>query len=97
MTRQMHSRSTIPADLLERVLSRIGLDAWPEPDLDGLNTFFAAYCRHAPLGSNIRKRIWIEAGGTSPLLGWEPEFWGSAEPASVAPQGLVVSATFAHR
>jgi hypothetical protein len=38
-------------DLLEQVLSRLGLSERPEPTLDGLQTLYAAWCRKVPFDS----------------------------------------------
>jgi hypothetical protein len=46
-------------DLLERVLSRLGLSATPAPDLNGLKTVYAAWCRGVPF-DNIRKLIHVQ-------------------------------------
>jgi N-hydroxyarylamine O-acetyltransferase len=46
-------------DLLERVLSRLGLSATPAPDLNGLKTVYAAWCRSVPF-DNIRKLIHVQ-------------------------------------
>jgi N-hydroxyarylamine O-acetyltransferase len=55
-------------DLLERVLSRLGLSAAPSPDLDGLKTVYAAWCRWVPF-DNIRKLIHVQTHAQGVLPG----------------------------
>ena len=57
----------VPA-LLERVLSRLGLSATPTPDLDGLKTVYAAWCRWVPF-DNIRKLIHVQTQSQGVLPG----------------------------
>jgi arylamine N-acetyltransferase len=45
-------------DVLERVLSRLGLADRPAPTLDGLHTLYAAWCRKVPF-DNVRKLIHV--------------------------------------
>jgi arylamine N-acetyltransferase len=45
-------------DVLERVLSRLGLADRPAPTLDGLHTLYAAWCQKVPF-DNVRKLIHV--------------------------------------
>ena len=54
------STDELAPDLLERVLSRLGLSATPSPDLQGLKTVYAAWCRQVPF-DNIRKLIHVQS------------------------------------
>jgi N-hydroxyarylamine O-acetyltransferase len=55
-------------DLLEQVLSRLGLADRPAPTLDGLQTLYAAWCRKVPF-DNVRKLIHIHNHDPGPLPG----------------------------
>jgi N-hydroxyarylamine O-acetyltransferase len=55
-------------DVLERVLSRLGLVDRPAPTLDGLRTLYAAWCRSVPF-DNVRKLIHIYHHDPGPLPG----------------------------
>ena len=55
-------------DLLEQVLSRLGLSDYPAPTLDGLQTLYAAWCRKVPF-DNVRKLIHIHRHEPGPLAG----------------------------
>jgi arylamine N-acetyltransferase len=61
----------ISADLLDRVLSRLGLPNRPSPDLAGLNRIYAAYSCHIP-NDNIQKRIWLTGDRSQPVTGGDP-------------------------
>ena len=55
-------------DLLERVLTKLGLSDRPAPTLDGLQTLYAAWCRKVPF-DNVRKLIHIHNHDPGPLPG----------------------------
>jgi arylamine N-acetyltransferase len=55
-------------DLLERVLTRLGLSDRPAPTLDGLRTLYAAWCRKVPF-DNVRKLIHVQNHDPGPLPG----------------------------
>ena len=55
-------------DLLERVLTKLGLSERPAPTLDGLQTLYAAWCRKVPF-DNVRKLIHIHNHDPGPLPG----------------------------
>jgi len=57
--------------LLERVFARLGFSRRPAADLAGLESLYAAWCRHVPF-DNLRKRIALKKGGTEPLPGGLP-------------------------
>ena len=61
----------ISACLLQRVLSKLGLDDRPEVDLAGLNQLYAAYSARVP-NDNIHKRIWLVGDRTTPVAGGNP-------------------------
>ena len=42
-------------DVLERVLSRVGLADRPAPTLDGLHTPYAAWCRKVPVDLEFQR------------------------------------------
>lgn len=54
--------------LLERVLTRLGLSDRPAPDLQGLQTLYAAWCRKVPF-DNVRKLIHVSNRDPGPLPG----------------------------
>src|SRR4029453_12915515 len=58
----------VSLDLLEQVLSRLGLAERPAPTLDGLQTLYAAWCRKVPF-DNVRKLIHIHNHDPGPLPG----------------------------
>ena len=58
-------------DLLEQVLSRLGLADRPAPTLDGLQTLYAAWCRKVPF-DNVRKLIHLHSHAPGPLPGDDP-------------------------
>ena len=62
------STDELAPDLLERVLSRLGLSAPPSPDLYGLKTVYAAWCRQVPF-DNIRKLIHVQTQNQGVLPG----------------------------
>jgi N-hydroxyarylamine O-acetyltransferase len=58
-------------DLLERVLSRLGLADRPAPTFAGLQTLYAAWCRKVPF-DNVRKLIHLHSHAPGPLPGDDP-------------------------
>ena len=63
---------SLAPDLIERVLTRLGLRARPDPtSLGGLAQVYGAWCREVPF-DNVRKLIHLRRGGTGPLPGDEP-------------------------
>jgi N-hydroxyarylamine O-acetyltransferase len=58
-------------DLLEQVLSRLGLAERPAPTFDGLQTLYAAWCRKVPF-DNVRKLIHLHTHAPGPLPGDDP-------------------------
>jgi N-hydroxyarylamine O-acetyltransferase len=65
------STEALSMDLLEQVLSRLGLADRPAPTLDGLQTLYAAWCRKVPF-DNVRKLIHLHSHAPGPLPGDEP-------------------------
>jgi N-hydroxyarylamine O-acetyltransferase len=61
----------LSVDLLEQVLSRLGLAERPAPTLDGLQTLYAAWCRKVPF-DNVRKLIHFHSQAPGPLPGDDP-------------------------
>ena len=61
----------LSVDLLEQVLSRLGLADRPAPTLDGLQTLYAAWCRKVPF-DNVRKLIHLHSHAPGPLPGDDP-------------------------
>jgi N-hydroxyarylamine O-acetyltransferase len=64
-------------DLLEQVLSRVGLAERPALTLDGLQTLYAAWCRKVPF-DNVRKLIHLHRHAPGPLPGDDPAEFLSA-------------------
>lgn len=68
----------VEADLVERVLSRLGFTAAPEPDLHGLSQLYAAWGQRVPF-DNLRKLVHLaevergERAAREPLPGDLPE------------------------
>src|SRR5690242_7978986 len=68
---------TLSLDLVERVLTRLGLRQQPTLDLPGLNVLYAAFSAHVPF-DNVQKRIWFAGPQTTPLPGGNPsEFFSN--------------------
>ena len=63
--------ATLPPELLERVLAKLGLGERPDVDLAGLNSVYAALSRSVP-NDNIQKRIWFGGDRTTPVTGGHP-------------------------
>lgn len=66
------SDPVLSAELLERVLGKLGLSHRPSLDLAGLNTLYAAYCGNVPTIDSIPKRIWFAGDQRTPLPGGDP-------------------------
>lgn len=64
----MLNTEQLPAGLVERVLSRLGLPGPPQTDLDGLKTVYGAWCRKVPF-DNVLKRIHLASRHPGPLPG----------------------------
>jgi N-hydroxyarylamine O-acetyltransferase len=64
----MLNTEQLPDGLVERVLARLGLSGPPHPDLDGLKTVYAAWCRKVPF-DNVLKRIHLATRDPGPLPG----------------------------
>ena len=64
-------RLMLPAEILDRVKSKLGLQGRPGLDLAGLNRIYAAYSGHVP-NDNIQKRIWLSGDKSRPVTGGEP-------------------------
>ncbi len=68
---------SLPPDLVERVLARLGLRQRPTLDLAGLNALYAAFCGNVSF-DNVQKRIWFAGPQTTPLPGGDPnEFFNN--------------------
>jgi N-hydroxyarylamine O-acetyltransferase len=65
------STEALPMDVLEQVLSRLGLADRPATTLDGLQRLYAAWCRKVPF-DNVRKLIHLHRHAPGPLPGDEP-------------------------
>ncbi|HKF52254.1 MAG TPA: arylamine N-acetyltransferase [Candidatus Acidoferrales bacterium] len=64
-------------NLVEAVLSKLGLQKRPSLDLAGLNSVFAAVSGKIPF-DNVRKRIWFAGPQIGPLPGGDPtEFFSN--------------------
>jgi arylamine N-acetyltransferase len=71
MTTRGGEAPTIPSALVERVLTKLGIDGAPTHDIAGLNPVYAAYCGAVP-NDNIRKRIWLAGDRAGPMPGGDP-------------------------
>lgn len=60
--------ATLPPDLVERVLHKLGFDDQPEPTLASLRRLYAAWGQGVPF-DNIRKLIHLREGHAGPLPG----------------------------
>lgn len=102
----------VDAELVERVLSRLGFEAAPEPDLHGLSELYAAWCQRVPF-DNLSKLVHLaavergERAPREPLPGHTPEAFfrdwlrygcgGTCWAAAGALHGLLVSIGFESR
>ena len=76
-------------DLLEQVLSKLGLAERPAPSLEGLQTLYAAWCRKVPFDS-VRKLIHLHSHASGPLPGDDPAAPpGYADPATARVPGRI--------
>ncbi len=66
-----NSKPLLSADLLERVLAKLGLTDRPALDLAGLNAVYAAWSTSVPF-DNIQKRIWFAGDRSKPVTGSDP-------------------------
>ena len=57
---------TLPPELTEAVLEKLGLPAPPAPDRAGLDAVYAAWCRQVPF-DNLVKRIHLASGSPEPF------------------------------
>ncbi len=67
----MTGRAVLPEGLIERVLSRLDMPAYPERSPRGLEAFYRAWCRHVPF-DNVRKLIAVRRLQPGPLPGNDP-------------------------
>jgi len=58
------NHTSLPADLLERVLAKLGFTRRPQPTLENLRALYAAWCQRVPF-DNVRKLIHLHSGSTS--------------------------------
>jgi arylamine N-acetyltransferase len=61
----------ISSNLLNRVTSKLGLPGSLVPDLESLNTVYAAYSGLVP-NDNVQKRIWLAGDKSRPVKGGDP-------------------------
>lgn len=71
MTVPDSSEPTVSADLLDRILLKLGLSEMPDLGLAGLNRTYAAFSANVP-NDNIQKRIWFANGQHGPVTGGDP-------------------------
>lgn len=64
--------SKLPEELMERVLTKLGLTTRPGPDLEGLRAIYDAWCRKVPF-DNVRKLIHVRARNGDALPGTTAE------------------------
>jgi N-hydroxyarylamine O-acetyltransferase len=64
--------STLGPATVEAVLARLGFSGAPEPDRNGLDALYGAWCRHVPF-DNLVKRIHLNSGSDAPFPNGEPE------------------------
>ena len=62
---------SVPENLLERVLAKLGFSSQPVADRAGLDALYAAWCRGVPF-DNTRKLIHLRANDPRPLPGDSP-------------------------
>ena len=58
----------LPNALVERTLEKLGFNAKPSPDLNGVSELYGAWCRRVPF-DNVRKLIHLNRKDTGPLPG----------------------------
>ena len=95
-------QSALAPVLLERILSRLGIDT-PSIDRAGLDALYQAWCHNVPF-DNGRKRLALVRGEPGPLPGGDPDsffrFWlehgasGTCWPSGNALHALLVSCGF---
>jgi N-hydroxyarylamine O-acetyltransferase len=61
----------IPPQLMEQVLTRLGLDDRPVVDLEGLTRVYRAWCENVPF-DNVIKRVYFGEGRQGPMPGTAP-------------------------
>jgi hypothetical protein len=71
LTDVSETNCSLPEELVERLLLRLGLNRRPAPTIEGLNTVYAAWCQQVPF-DNIRKLIHVRAANAAPLPGSTP-------------------------
>ena len=71
MAARVDSDPVLSPELVERVLSKLGLTERPSLDLAGLNTLYAAFSGNVA-NDNIQKRIWFAGDQTTRLTGGDP-------------------------
>jgi len=98
----MQSSPGLTTSLRDRVLTRLGFDTAPAPDLAGLGALYAAWCARVPF-DNVRKMIALRTPGAAlPGITAEDFFeeWmrhgagGTCWPSSHALCGLLASCGF---
>ena len=67
----------MPPSMVEQVLQKLGMDAFPSVDRASLAAVYGAWCRRVPF-DNIRKRIALSEASAGPLPGDTPEDFFSA-------------------
>src|SRR5689334_10389672 len=63
---------TLPEQLVERILARLGFNNHPAPTPEALRSVYSAWCERVPF-DNIRKLIHVRAANAAPLPGSTPE------------------------
>ena len=71
MAARVVSDPVLSPELVERVLSKLGLTDRPTLDLAGLNTLYAAFSGNVA-NDNIQKRIWFAGDHTTHVTGGNP-------------------------
>jgi arylamine N-acetyltransferase len=66
------SEPVLAPELIENVLTRMGLSHRPRTDLAGLGEFYAVWCATVPF-DNVRKLIHVRSGNKGPLPAYTPE------------------------
>jgi N-hydroxyarylamine O-acetyltransferase len=65
---------TLAPATTEAVLEKLGLSDRPEPDRDGLDTLYLAWCRAVPF-DNLVKRIHLGGGSAAPFPNGDPDWF----------------------